>query len=133
MGRVESRGNREQTSRGLRGSLPTKDRDMLRDGVCRPLGVLLLGAGPLTAFAADEPPPLSPPSLAPPASIAEPDDLPTTAWPGSGRAIENRPMLVIPGVNAPARVHSRDVPLPTLEPAGPAGPGEAPLLVGPSG
>lgn len=82
-------------------------------------GVLALSAG--SAFGGDGPPPLSPPVLGPPVSVDEPPgELPlpveATPLPGpSSRPIENRPMLVIPGVNTPrpgTRYRSDDVPSP---------------------
>jgi hypothetical protein len=99
--------------------------------------VLLLVAGPIVARAADEPPPLSPPTFTPPSTTPEPTDLPPTSRPAIAAElpapIELRPMLVIPGVNAPKRVRTRGAPLPTFEPAGPPPGGDGPTLVGPGG
>jgi hypothetical protein len=98
---------------------------MRRNRVRRSLGVLLLGVGPVVAVAEGQPSPLSPPALTPPESSPA---TATTAAAGSTEILpapvrpevvplENRPMLVIPGVNAPVRVRTRTSPLPALEPA----------------
>lgn len=126
---------------------------MWRNLVRRSLGVLLLASGPLVAVtiagaeASDEPPPLSPPSLTPMPGSSPPAPAPTAARtdvPPPIPAFEpipagptgNRPMLVIPGVNAPGRMRSRprtaSLPLPTLQPAGATIPDDAPGLVAPS-
>ena len=93
---------------------------MRRNVAWRWLGVLLLWAGPVVV-AGEEPPPLSGPTPATPAADGPP------------AVSENRPMLVIPGVNAPGRVRARTAPLPPLEPAGTPIAGDAPALFGPSG
>lgn len=102
---------------------------MERKVACRSVCALLLGveSGPLIAVAGNEPPPLSPPT-----TTAGAADVPPAPGPDPLRTIDDRPMLVIPGVNAPPRVHSRGGALPPLEPASPARPGEVPPLIGPS-
>src|SRR3954451_19559792 len=101
--------SREGSYRGTRGSTSSRDRGMWRSMLCRSLGVLLLGVGTGVAVAGEDPPPLSPPSLTPPvitstpANDAPPDLAPPTEF-SMPPPLENRPMLVIPGVNAPIRV-----------------------------
>ena len=98
---------------------------MRRRVACRWLGVLLLGAG-RAAVAGDGPQPLSGPSLTGP-SVSPAPSGDTAGLPPA--AAENRPMLVIPGVNVPGRVRARSAPLPPLEPAGAD---DGPQLFGPS-
>src|SRR4051812_48319982 len=98
---------------------------MRRNVARRALGVLLLSAGPAVTVAGDEPPTLSGPSP----SAATPTSTSSPAGPA-----ESRPMLVLPGINAPGRIHSRTSPLPPLEPAGPSpGLDEAPMPPTPGG
>jgi hypothetical protein len=112
---------------------------MGRGMVYRSLGLLLLGSGPLIAVAGDDPPPLSAPSLTPPAlspttGVGSSTGLPSAIGRGSDPpiAIESRSMLVVPGVNSPGRVLSRRAPLPALETAAPGSLDEAPRLIDPS-
>ena len=84
---------------------------MRRTVACRWLGVLLLGAG-RAAVAGELPPPLSGPSL----NGALASTVASSETPGlPPAAAEDRPMLVIPGVNAPGRVRARSARLPPLE------------------
>ncbi len=91
------------------------------------VGLLLwYGAGSPTAvgsarvLAAEEPPPLFSPSANPAGGMATESPSPSQAQ-TTVPEIDNRPMLVIPGVNAPGpgRMRTRSLPLPALEPAGP--------------
>jgi hypothetical protein len=59
-------------------------------------------------------------------------DLPPAIDPIPPAAPANRPMLVIPGVNAPGPIRARSAPLPPLEPAGSARDGDTPALLGPA-
>src|SRR3954462_9313290 len=109
---------------------PTRYRHMWRNVVCRSLGMLLVGSCPWVAvgvdaavavapgetYAEEGPPALAHPSLMPtpltPTSpVAPPGLVPPMASdrPTAG-PIENRPMLVVPGVNAPDRPRWRSSP-----------------------
>jgi hypothetical protein len=101
---------------------------MRRRVACRWLGVLLLGAA-RAAVAGEGPPPLSGPSLAGPSASPAPSNESAGLPPAGGL---NRPMLVIPGVNAPGRVRARGSPLPPLEPAGMSRSDDGPQLFGPT-
>lgn len=101
---------------------------MRRKVACRWLGVLLLGAG-RAAVAGEGPPQQSGPSLTGPSAAAAASSETPSLPPA---AAENRPMLVIPGVNVPGRVRARSAPLPPLEPAGMASADDGPQLFGPS-
>ncbi|MGE3818153.1 MAG: hypothetical protein AB7I30_01845 [Isosphaeraceae bacterium] len=111
-------------------------------------GVLAVGAS--VALAGESPPPLSPPVLGPPVSVDEPPGelpLPVEANPFpdvEGAPPENRPMLVIPGVNTPrpGQRHRVSEPSPAIDRPpvvaapvtgptnrGPADPSELPLIL----
>jgi hypothetical protein len=101
-------------------------------GVVRAWSVLLVGAG--LAVAVEEPPPLTAPALITPggdAGLAAPAERPSAAAPSPGPG-GTGPILVVPGVTAPARMRSTPR-LPELEPAGPEPSADVPALIGPGG
>jgi hypothetical protein len=101
-----------ETGRTVPGDRETKrERVMTRSAATRRLAKLLCwaglaGAGPW-AWAQDQPPPLEPPALLPPAPAPAPATPHTPGQTGvppranSTKSAENRSLLVIPGVTAP--------------------------------
>src|SRR4051812_5227097 len=107
----------------LSGGTPEREGSMIRSGAARGLYVLLFGTS--LAIAQDTAPKLDPPALLPPETrpgVAASEPAPTS--PRGNSRIENRPLLVIPGVTAPARLRSgtRPVRPPTGQAETPATP-----------